>query len=114
MMKLLVKFGFHSDQIHVAKDGVEVMKLCAVTRFAIILMDMSMPRMDGVEATRQLRKVGCKTIIVGITANALDEHQQRCLDAGMNDFLVKPIDINAFKKTIFERKTAGVSVSAPS
>ena len=56
-------------------------------------VDIQMPQMDGLEATRRLRSMGCEVPIVALTANAMTEDRARCLAQGMNDFLAKPISL---------------------
>ena len=77
----------------IARDGVEASHLARLQNYDLILMDMQMPRMDGIEACRQIRQHSGNTQvrIVAMTANAFADDKARCLAAGMNDFLVKPI-----------------------
>jgi len=77
-----------------AEDGVEALALAGSEEFALILMDMQMPRMDGLEATRQLRmRAGRVAVpVIAMTANAFAEDRRRCMAAGMNDYLAKPVD----------------------
>ena len=76
-----------------ATDGIEAVEAARTGRFDLILMDIKMPRMDGVTATREIRKLpqGARLPIIAMTANAFSEDRQRCVDAGMDDFISKPV-----------------------
>ncbi|MBI3102385.1 MAG: PAS domain S-box protein [Burkholderiales bacterium] len=80
-------------QVDLARNGEEAVALASRQRYDLVLMDMQMPVLDGLEATRQLRAQPALAHlpIVAMTANAMDADRQRCLDAGMNDHLAKPV-----------------------
>ena len=80
-------------QVESVADGLEAIEAVITRPFDIVFMDMQMPRMDGLEATRAIRALGGRHLalpIVGLSANVIGEHVKRCLDAGMSDHLPKP------------------------
>jgi signal transduction histidine kinase/ActR/RegA family two-component response regulator len=84
------------ERVHITPDivqnGAEAIEAAIETRYDLILMDCSMPVIDGFEATLRLRRDhGCQTPIVALTANAMQGDRERCIRAGMNDYLSKPI-----------------------
>ncbi|MFO1192470.1 MAG: ATP-binding protein [Rhodoferax sp.] len=86
--------GYAGLRVDVACDGEEAIAMAARTRYALILMDMQMPRCNGIDATRAIRALpdGATVPILAMTANVFDEDRERCLAAGMNDHLGKPVD----------------------
>ena len=87
-LNLLKRMGCIAD---VAANGREAVEAARTKCYDLILMDCQMPEMDGFEATRAIRELPSDTVIVALTADALAGVRQRCLDAGMNDYLSKPI-----------------------
>lgn len=87
---MLQKLGIRAD---LAADGAEALQLFKQNRYSIVLMDIQMPELDGLEATREIRKLsnGQNTYIIAMTANAREEDRTRCVEAGMNDFVAKPV-----------------------
>ena len=81
-------------------NGQEALEAVAAAPFDIVLMDMRMPVMDGLDAARELRARGIATPIVALTANAFEDDRRACLDAGMNDFLTKPIEVAALRAAL--------------
>lgn len=73
-----------------AINGVEAVSLAGKTRFDAILMDIKMPQMDGLEATRRIREFDREVPIVALTANAFDSDRENAIKAGCNAFLSKP------------------------
>jgi CheY-like chemotaxis protein len=81
-------------KIDVATDGLQAVQMAAATNYAAVLMDVQMPALDGLDATREIRAMPGRahTPILAMTANAYDDDRARCLEAGMNDFLAKPVE----------------------
>ena len=100
-LRLLSKLGYEAD---VVATGREVLEALAQKSYPLVLMDCQMPEMDGFEATQQIRindeQVGSHTTIVALTAHAIKGDRERCLEAGMDDYLPKPIDREALQKVL--------------
>ena len=93
---LLKKLGAACD---VVGDGLEAIKALEMINYDLVFMDMQMPVMDGLEATEHIRSgrsklVNNKVPIIAMTANAMEEDRRACLEAGMNDYMSKPIDVD--------------------
>ncbi len=80
-------------KVHIAQDGIEAVEAVQQQSFDAVLMDMQMPRMDGLEATRQIRTQFATLPIIAMTANAMARDREQCLAAGMNGYLTKPMNV---------------------
>ena len=87
-----------------AEDGEEAVAMARKTRYAVILMDMQMPKLNGVEATQQIRQLtGYQdTPIIAMTANVFAEDKAQCLEAGMSDFISKPVTPKVLYETLLK------------
>lgn len=112
---ILQKAGF---QIDLVTDGFEAVEAHRARAYDLILMDCQMPIMDGFEASQRIRKMSAhpQPIIIAVTANALVGERERCLNAGMDDYLSKPFQadqlISIVRKWVANRLEAKSQVSA--
>jgi len=104
-MLMLKQFGLKCD---VAKDGMEAFNLYKSEDYELVLMDMQMPNVDGMQSTAMIRtherehSVGHPIYIVALTANAMAEDKYQCLQSGMNNYLCKPATEKDFRKILIE------------
>jgi PAS domain S-box-containing protein len=99
-LTMLKKLGYKAD---VANNGLEVLGLLSYKEYDVILMDMQMPEMDGIEATVQIRQKWSKNSkpkIVAMTANAMEKDKELCLSVGMDDYISKPINLDTLKNLL--------------
>ncbi len=98
---LLEKRG---HQVVVAEDGLKALGLFERESFDLILMDLQMPEMGDLDAVRKIREMehrtGRRVSIVAMTAHAMEDDRQRCLEAGMDDYLSKPIEVAQFYRVV--------------
>lgn len=107
-MRFLDRLG---QEVVVAGDGAEAVSIAKEQAFDVILMDMQMPVMDGIEATRRIIAEGCHcaaTPIIAMTANASDDDRRRCIEAGMAGFESKPVTIERLRSVIQSISTGPV------
>jgi two-component system sensor histidine kinase/response regulator len=99
--RMLERFGCRVD---LASNGQEVLDAVQRIPYALVLMDVRMPEMDGFEATAEIRKreaqMGMRTPIIAMTANAMEGDRERCIDAGMDDYLAKPIRLSDVEQVL--------------
>ena len=98
---MLERLGY---QIDIANDGLEALEAIENQLYDLILMDVQMPKIDGITTTKLIRNMLDNPIhkvqIIAMTANVMPEDIQKCLDAGMNDYVNKPIDIQTIIQLI--------------
>jgi signal transduction histidine kinase/ligand-binding sensor domain-containing protein/CheY-like chemotaxis protein len=98
IIRVLNKLGY---QPALANNGTEVIDMCKEDQYQLILMDIQMPQMDGLQATKIIRKAaGRQPLIMAMTANAMNEDKENCIRAGMNDYISKPLDLLLLTKKL--------------
>ena len=99
-MLLSEQLGTLGYQVKTAQDGVDALNVVSRSEIDIVLSDVNMPNMDGYRLTQRLRQLGHAFPVVGVTANALAEEKQRCMEAGMDNCLSKPVTLDVLKTTL--------------
>lgn len=112
VLAILSKRGF---QVGVAGNGLEAIQALEKSHFDLVLMDVQMPYMDGIEATRKIRNdLNLKTLpIVAMTAHAMNGDRERCIEAGMNDYVAKPVNAQTLVHTILRFIESTEDAKAP-
>jgi CheY-like chemotaxis protein len=104
-LRILEQMGYRAD---IASNGIEAVESIERQTYDVILMDVQMPEMDGLDATRSIRKLKDVTQphIIAMTANAMEGDREMCIAAGMNDYVSKPIRVNELVEALLkaERK----------
>ena len=114
-LKQLERLGHQAD---VASTGLEVLAALKTQSYDVILMDCQMPQMDGFEATRQIRagesadSTRHPSVIIAMTANAMEGDRERCLSAGMDDYISKPVNAAALKSLLQKWTSDGPAARA--
>ena len=99
-----------NHEVVIANNGVEAIEHFTVRKFDVILMDIMMPVMDGLEATVKIREFEVKnsiekrTPIIALTANTMDNDRDKCISYGMDEFMAKPFDIEKLNSIFSELK----------
>ena len=112
VLAILSKRGFH---VEIAANGLEALTALQKNVFDLVLMDVQMPYMDGIEATRKIREeLGLRDLpIIAMTAHAMTGDRERCIEAGMNDYASKPVNPTTLVHTIMRYLDAAVEQPAP-
>ncbi len=97
LVTMIEAMGHTAETADDGQSGVEAVK---AGKFDLILMDVKMPVMNGHEAARQIRSAGIELPIIAVTADAMAGAREKCMDAGMNDYLSKPIILAKLRDTI--------------
>lgn len=97
MVQRLVHLGYSADAV---SDGQQVVAACQTQTYDLILLDVQMPKMNGLEVVQTLRQQEFCPYIIGVSGRTLPEEKQECLDAGMQDYLCKPVSLEDLKTAL--------------
>jgi signal transduction histidine kinase/CheY-like chemotaxis protein len=113
-LRLLEKLGYEAN---VAATGLETISLLEQASYDVVLMDVQMPEMDGMEATRAIRArwpAERQPVIIALTANAMASDRDACLEAGMDDYLSKPVRLDDLRRTLERWRPSARGAMRPS
>ncbi|KAJ3185398.1 hypothetical protein HDU87_000017 [Geranomyces variabilis] len=105
-LRLLQKLGYTSSSVDLVEDGTDAVSAMSAKQYDLILMDVQMPVMSGIEATRRIRmdptvaQRGLQPVILALTANAMETDRTSCLEAGMNGHISKPVKLETLARMI--------------
>ncbi|MGA1826367.1 MAG: response regulator, partial [bacterium] len=112
ILRILFKLGYSADAV---SNGLEVLEALESTIYDLILMDCEMPKMNGYDATREIRRKKIDIPIIAMTANAMKGDREKCINVGMNDYLTKPVNtkvlVDMIEKWLVESDYAVISAS---
>ena len=98
VLDMLQQLGYRADSVN---NGIEALRALDRKAYDVVLMDIQMPGLDGLEVTRRIRSLhGTKIYIIALTAHALCDERERCLAAGMNDYLTKPVRLSDLQNAL--------------
>jgi len=112
-VQLLAKMGYRPD---VAGNGLEAIQALERQRYDVVLMDVQMPEMDGLEATRRICRRwprDARPFIIAMTADAMQGDREKCLNAGMNEYVTKPVQVAALVEALKRARPRAAANDAP-
>lgn len=109
----LIYLGMLHCQYDLANNGEEAIEKLATEQYDLILMDIQMPKMDGIAATLAIRKTNQHTPIIAMTAHALSKEKEKCFEIGMNDYISKPFKIEQLQSIIIKHTTNSIVPPTP-
>jgi signal transduction histidine kinase/DNA-binding response OmpR family regulator len=111
-VRLLERMGYHAD---VVANGLEALQAVHRQPYDVVLMDVQMPEMDGLEAARRINRefsAGRRPRLIALTANVFPSDQETCKEAGMDDFLGKPLELDRLRRALFECRRVAAAANA--
>jgi CheY-like chemotaxis protein len=101
LLRILRQIGCPAD---IVSDGLQAIEAVATKNYDIVFMDMNMPVMDGLEATRRIvhsRSINHHPIIIALTADSMPDDKEKCIEAGMNDYITKPVRLEKILSILY-------------